>query len=191
MAAMRMPRTLLTIWLVSPWPMNPAPIMPTRMALPCASWAASARSTMIMFPPVLMLRPAGCARRGQSPLLRRYLDRHLSLQLALDLVEALPGLVLVGDPGHRQRPGEPEPRIVPGEPPLRSGRVELAYLVARLGAVFERLVAVAETLGNVERAVDVGGQLDRDALQESRALRAEVDDDVEDRAARRAHKLRF
>src|SRR5256885_17252305 len=106
MAAMRMPRTLLTIWLVSPWPMNPAPIMPTRMALPCASWAASARSTMIMFPPAAVL------------------DRHPSLELALDLVEPLPGLVLVGDLGDGQRPGETEPRIVPGEGPLGARRVE-------------------------------------------------------------------
>src|SRR5438477_11513 len=42
-----MPGTLLTIWFVSPWPMKPAPTMPTRIGLPCASRALSAVSTII------------------------------------------------------------------------------------------------------------------------------------------------
>src|SRR4051812_41277297 len=191
MAAMRMPRTLLTIWLVRPWPMKPAPTMPTRIALPCASWAASARSTMIMFP-LLELRPAGHARRGQSPLLRRYeLDRHPALQLGLDLIEPRPGLVLVGDLADRQRPREAKPRIVPGETALGSRRVELAHLIAGLRPVFERLVPVPETLGDVERAMVVGAQLDGDVLEVGRALGPEVDDDVQDRPAGRADELRL
>src|SRR3954451_23883635 len=147
MAAIRMPRTLLTIWLVRPWPMKPAPTMPTRIALPCASWAASARSTMIMFPPTYEL------------------DRHPALQLGLDLVEPLPVLVLAGDLADRQRPREAKPRIVPGETALGSRRVELAHLVAGLRPVLERLVPVPETLGDVERAMVVGGQLDGDMLE--------------------------
>ena len=49
-------------------------------------------------------------------------------------------------------------------------RVELADLVARLGRVFEDLVAVRETFRDVEGAVVVRGELDRDVLEVGRAL---------------------
>src|SRR4051812_4648602 len=168
-----MPRTLLTIWFVSPWPMNPAPIIPTRMAVPWASWAASARSTMIMFPP--------CER----------LDLHPAFELGLDLIEPLPGLVLVGNVGDRQRPLQPEPRVVPREAAFARRGVELAHLVARLGSVLERLVAVAKPFRDVEAAVVVRRQLDGDVLEIRRALRPEVHDDVEDRSAGRPHEFRL
>ena len=95
------------------------------------------------------------------------------------------------DLADRQRPLEPEPRVVEAQAALRLRRVELADLVARLGAVLEHLVAVREPLRHVERAMIVGGQLDRDVLEVRRALRTQVDDDVEDRPARAAHELRL
>ena len=83
----------------------------------------------------------------------------------------------------RQRPGEPEPRVVVREPALGLGSVELADLVARLRLVHERLVAVREALGDVQRPPFSSFSSTRHALQVRRALRAEVDDDVDDGAA--------
>src|SRR6266568_2680798 len=110
---MRIPGTLLTIWFVSPWPMKPAPTMPTRIGLPCAS------------------------------------------------------------------------------PAFRAGRVELAHLIARLGPILEDFITVREPFGDVQRAVVVGRELDRDVLEVRRALGTKVHDDVEDRPARRPHELRL
>ncbi len=45
---MRIPGTLLVIWLVSPCPMKPAPIMPTRIGRPSRSRSRSTVSTRIM-----------------------------------------------------------------------------------------------------------------------------------------------
>src|SRR3954453_9187442 len=112
MADMRMPGTLWTIWLVSPWPMNPAPIMPTRMGFPCSSRAFKALSTMIIAP---SLQP------------------HPAFDFALDLVQVLPGRVLGGDHAHRQRPLQPEPRVEGREAAFAGRGVELAHLVAGLG----------------------------------------------------------
>ena len=50
---------------------------------------------------------------------------------------------------------------------------------------------MGEALGHVQRAAVVGAELDLDVLEEGRALRAQVDDDVDDRAARAAHELRL
>src|SRR5207253_10931804 len=162
-----MPGTLWTIWLVSPWPMNPAPIMPTRIGLPCSSLAFRAVSTMIMIAS----------------------HSHPALHLGPDLLQGLPGRVLGRDDRDRQRPLQTQARIERGEPSLGPRRVELADLVARLGPVLQRLVPVGESLGHVQRPVIVGVQLHGDALQESRTLRPQVHDDVEDRTARGADEL--
>ena len=68
------------------------------------------------------------------------------------------------------------------QPALGLGGVELPDLVAGLGVVLEHLVAVGEALRHVERAMVVRGQLDLDVLEVGRALRPQVDDDVQDRA---------
>src|SRR5262249_13251131 len=170
---MRMARTLFSIWVVRPWPMKPAPTIPTRIGLPCSWRALSALSTMIMaFPPA--------ARRS---------NRHLPLQFRLDLVERLPGAILRGDLPDGQRPGKSEATVVERQPAFGVRRVELSDVVAGLGAVFEHLVSVRETLRDVERAVVFGAQLDRDVLEIGRTLRTQVDDDVQDRSARGAHQL--
>ena len=52
-ATTRMPGVLLTIWLVRPWHMKPAPTMPTRMGRSCSARAFSAVSTIHM---ALLLR---------------------------------------------------------------------------------------------------------------------------------------
>src|SRR3954466_5643011 len=157
-----MPGTLWTIWFVSPCPMKPAPIMPTRMGLPSSSRALRALSTMII---------------------RSSAQRHPAFHFAFDLREVLPRRVLRRHHADRQRPAEPQARVDRREAALLAGRVELAHLVAGLGAVLERLVAVREPLRHVQRAVVVRRELDGDVLQVGRALRAQVDDDVEDLAA--------
>src|SRR6267378_1900359 len=169
MAAIRMTGTLWTIWLVSPCPMKPAPIKPTRIGFPCSSLALNALSTMIMV--------------GSRA--------HPALHLALDFLEVLPGGVLGRDDGDRQWPLQAQARIERREPSLGAGRVELAHLVARLRRVLERLVPVREALGDIERAVVVGAQIHRDGLQEGRTLGPQVHDDVEDRPARGADQLRL
>src|SRR5260370_34692716 len=122
MAAIRMPGTLCTIWLVSPWPMNPAPIMPTRIGLPCSSMAFKARSTMIMT----------ASRFHPAP------------HLGLDQLEVCPRGILRGDDGDRQRPLQPQARVERREPALAAGGVEFAHLVAGLRRVLQGLVAVRE-----------------------------------------------
>src|SRR5258708_37018262 len=167
MAAIRMPGTLCVIWLVSPWPMNPAPIMPTRIGFPCSSLDFKALSTMIIVPS----------------------RHHLALHFRLDLGERLPGGVLRRDHGNLQRPLELQPGVERRQAALGFRSVDLAYLVAGLGLVLERLVAVRETFRHVERPVVAGAELHRDGVQESRALRPQVDDDVEDGSPRGAHQL--
>src|SRR2546426_433769 len=165
----RMPGTLWTIWFVSPWPMNPAPIMPTRIGLPCSSLAFRALSTRIMI----------ASRSHPLP--------HLSL----DLRQVLPGGVLRRDDGDRQRPLQPQARIEWRKPAFAAGRVGFAHLVARLGRVFQGLIPVREAFGHVQGPVPVGAQLQGDVLQERRALGPQVHDDVEDRPAGGADQLRL
>src|SRR5262245_36405200 len=167
MAAIRMPGTLFVIWLVSPWPMNPAPTMPTWIGRPSASRACNVLSTMII---------------ASLPLVRALSGAHPLLQHRLDLVEQGPCRILRRQLGHRQRPRQPEAGVVVAQPALGLGFVELTDLVAGLGRVLEHLVAVRKPLGHVEGAVVVGGELDLDVLEIGGALRPEVDDDVEDRA---------
>src|SRR3954466_15937397 len=105
-----MPGTLWTIWLVSPWPMNPAPIMPTRIGFPCSSLAMRALSTMIMI-----------ASRS-----------HPALHLGPHFLQMFPGGVLRRDDADRQRPRKSQARIERRESAFRLRRVELSDLVARL-----------------------------------------------------------
>src|SRR5437899_1778723 len=138
---MRMPGTLFTIWLVRPCPMKPAPIMPTRIGLPCSSRALRALSTMIM----TSFFPAS--------------NGHPSLQLGLDVCQELPVVVLRRDLGDGERPLQAEQGVVIPEPALRLRRVEFAHLVARLRPVLEDLVPVREPLGHIQTTVVVGREL--------------------------------
>src|SRR5689334_7649341 len=115
--------------------MKPAPIMPTGMGLPCFSLALSALSTMIML----------CS--PSSP------QRHFLLQAIAPGLEQRRHPVLLRDHRERQGPLEPQRRIVPAQGALVGRAVELADLVAGLGLVLERLVAVGEALGHVEGSV--------------------------------------
>ena len=83
------------------------------------------------------------------------------MQLGFDVRQRLPLAILVGHHRNRQRPLEAQARVVVRQTAFRTRRVELADLVGGLGVVFERLVAVGESLGNVDAAVVVGAQLDR------------------------------
>ena len=116
---------------------------------------------------------------------------HASADLGLDQLERLPLRVLLRDHRDGQRPFESEPRVVVGEPAFGLGGVELAHLVARLRLVDEGLVAVREPLRHVQRAAVVLVQLDARCSEVCRALGPQVDDDVDDRAARAADDLRL
>src|SRR5258705_10473496 len=94
-----MPGTLWTIWLVSPCPMKPAPIKPTRIGFPCSSLALNALSTMIMV--------------GSRA--------HPELHLALDFLEVLPGRVLGRGDGDGKGPLQSQARVERTEAPLGAG----------------------------------------------------------------------
>src|SRR5438128_11757121 len=110
---MRIPGTLFTIWFVRPCPMKPAPIMPTRIGMPCSSRARRALSTMIMTSSL----PGS--------------NGHPPRELRLDLGEKLPRVVLLRDLGGQQRPFQAEPGIGVHEPALPARGVGLSYLEAR------------------------------------------------------------
>src|SRR5580698_10820142 len=131
MADMRMPGTLLTIWFVRPWPMKPAPIMPTRMGLPASARACSARSTIIM--------------EDSS-------QRHAALKLRFDLGVRTPVGVLVGHNGDWKGPVKAKTRIVVRQATLNPRGIELADLVACFSAVRQRLIAMRKALGYVDCA---------------------------------------
>src|SRR5690348_14308043 len=134
---MRMPGTLLTIWLVRPWPMKPAPMLATRIGRPTASRAFSAVSTMIMV------------------WLHRHRQAHSRLDVRFLCRQERPGLVLLRDHADRQRPLQPQFGIAVEQTALGAGGVELAHLVAGLGLVDEHLVTVGKALGHVESPVIV------------------------------------
>ena len=97
--------------------------------------------------------------------------------------------VLVGDQRHRLRPRDGERRVVVAQAALAAGRVELAHLIADLGAVSERLVAVREHGRHVQRAAVILVELDGEVLQVGRRVGSQVDDHVVDRASGAAHEL--
>src|SRR6185369_7356734 len=120
--------------------MKPAPIMPTRIGLPCSSRARSALSTMI----IAVVRSS---------------EGHALLELGLDFHERLPSVVLVRDDREWERPAQTQGRIIVHQAAFDARRVELADLIARLGFVFERLVAVGEALRYVQRSTIVRAEL--------------------------------
>src|SRR3989449_5765364 len=151
--------------------MKPAPIMPTRIGLPCSSRAWRALSTMIMTSPL----PAS--------------NGHPAFQLRLDLCQELPAVVLRRDFGDGERPFQAEPGIVVHEPALRARRIELTHLVARLCSVLEDLVPVREPLGHIQTTVVVGRELNGNVVEIGGALRPQVHDDVEDGSPGAPHKF--
>src|SRR4051812_47648662 len=117
-----MPGTLWVIWFVSPWPMKPAPTIPTRIGRPSCSRAFRALSTMIILSSACVVRfEAG--RRSRA---------HLARELRFDLVEQRPGRVLRRHLGDRQRPRQAQAGIVVAQAAFRARCVELADLVAGL-----------------------------------------------------------
>src|SRR5688500_996932 len=106
-AARRIPTVELMIWFAMPRPMNPAPIIPTRIGRPSCSRARSALSRIIM------ALPGDGARH-----------RHARGDERLALLEQRPYAVLVGHVGHRQRPLDREPRIGIPQPAFGRRRIE-------------------------------------------------------------------
>src|SRR2546425_4336616 len=164
---MRIPGTLRTIWLVSPWPMKPAPMLATRIGRPSASLAFSALSTMIM----------------KSILLHSDGKTHTLLHFGFLSVQQRIYLILVGDHAHRQRPLESQAGIVVQQTAFEARSVELAHLIAGFGLVLEGLISMREAFRHIQGAIIVLVQLDGNMLEVGRAFRAKVDDDVENRAA--------
>ena len=117
------------------------------------------------------------------------LNGHTPPELRLDVIQQLELLVFVRNYRHRQRPLEAEARIVVHEAALIIGRVELADLVARLRVVAQRLITVCEAFWHVKRAAVLLVQLDGNILEVGRAFRAQIHDDVENRAACATHQL--
>src|SRR5262249_6987833 len=114
---------------------------------------------------------------------------HPTPEVGLETLERRPAPVTWGNHRHRERPLDRQARIVVQEAALRLGVVRSAHLVRNLSPILKNLVAVSETLRNVQRAPVFVVETDGVALEEGRRLRAEVDDDVEDRAARAADEL--
>src|SRR5262245_23048931 len=67
--------------------------------------------------------------------------------------------------------------------------VELSHLVEHLGIIGQGLEAMSETLSNIERAPVLFGQFERGPLPKCRRPWPQIEDDIEDQAAGRAHKL--
>ena len=99
-------------------------------------------------------------------------------------LRSLPEMAVTG-----QRPGQSEPRVIVGQAAFCAGRVAFAHFVARIGVVLEHLVSVCEAFRHIERAHIFSIEFDGDVLKVGWALRSQVDDDVEDGAARAAHDL--
>ena len=119
------PARCCSIWLVSPWPMKPAPTMPTRIGLPCCL-ARPQRGVDDDHDDAL--HPAGCQpRRSTSS-------------------SGLPGASFSEMTATGSGHSSPSRGSYVRQPALGPGRVELADLVAGLGVVLERLVAVGEAL---------------------------------------------
>src|SRR5262245_14365359 len=142
MAAMRMPGTLCVIWFVRPWPMNPAPTIPTRIGRPSRSLDFSALSTIITVPPGDFPSQPGALSPPVLPLALALSGAHFTLQFHLDLVQRRPRNVLGRHLLHRKRPLQPQPGVVVEESPFGRGRVELTHLVAGFRGVGEHLIAV-------------------------------------------------
>jgi hypothetical protein len=86
-------------------------------------------------------------------------------------------------------PVDPQRRVVVADPLARVRGVRGGHLVGDLRGVLERKEALAEALGHVEHAVLAGAQLDALPVHVGRRLGPQVDDDVEDGAARDAEEL--
>ena len=165
----RIPGTLLTIWFVRPWPMKPAPTMPTRIGRPSASRAFSAVSTMITPRPPF----AGAARarsRRAAPSAR---PSPRSTATGSGQLEAEPRIVAArGRPRRRACRTRRRSSSSPCRRPASGSRARTAR-ARRASGRSPRRAATAT-------CCEVG-----------RALGPQVDDDVDDRAARAADDLRL
>jgi len=92
-------------------------------------------------------------------------------------------------PTGRARPAKPG--IAVEQAAFGAGRIEFSHLIARFCPILENLVPVRKPLRYIEGPVIVCAKLDGDMAQVSRALRAQVDDYVEDRAASTPHEFGF
>src|SRR5262245_154614 len=110
-----MPAMLRTIWLARPRAMNPAPINPTRIGLPCSSRARSAVSTRIL----LFLST----------------DAHPGFEVFFDLRQGSPSTVFVGNDGDGQGPLQVQARIVERQAAFGPWRIELANVIGRFRVV--------------------------------------------------------
>ena len=91
----------------------------------------------------------------------------------------VPLAILGRDPRRRQRPLDPDGRVVPAQGAGVLGGVAGADQVGEPGVVLERLVAVGDAGGHVQGHVVLRRQLDRDPPAEGGLVGSEVDEDVE------------
>src|SRR5258706_3078503 len=64
-------------------------------------------------------------------------------------------------------------------------------MIGRFRIILERLIPVREALRDVDPATILAAQFNRDVLKERRRLRAQVNDDVENRAGAAAYEFGF
>src|SRR5262249_37492671 len=97
---------------------------------------------------------------------------HPTPKFGFDLSGWLEVRVLVGYNGHWQRPGETQARFIVHEPAFNIWSIERADLIAGVGFVGQRFIAVRKALGKIERALIILIQLHGDMLQVSGAFGA-------------------
>src|SRR5581483_3393123 len=115
-----------------PRPMYPAPISATRIGLPWRARSSSALSTITT---------------------GRLLDRPLRP------VE-WPAPIRLGNHRDRERPRDPEGRVVVADSAGPFRRIELRCLITDLGVLREGLVPVGDTLRDVQQLVALRGEID-------------------------------
>jgi hypothetical protein len=116
---------------------------------------------------------------------------HPALQLEFDFVQPLPFRVLGRYFVHREGPNQSEPRIAIEQAALGARRIKFPNLIACLGPILENLVTVRKAFWHVEGPIIVRAKLDGNVVQVCRALRAQVNNDVENCSASASHKLGF
>src|SRR5271157_6303068 len=99
--------------------------------------------------------------------------------------------VLIGDHHRRDRPFQSKVRVVPANPALAVGRVELVGEIKGLRIVLERYESVRKTLGHVDHASVLSAELYPDARPESGRPGSQIQDQIPERTSDATHDLRL
>lgn len=111
--------------------------------------------------------------------------------MSAQLSKGTGGSIPPADHGHRQWPGDREVGIVIRNPKIGSRIMRSVDAVAHVGFLAEHLEAVQEARRDVQVGEGLVVQSERLVFAESGRATANVDHDVQDRAARASHQFRF